>query len=108
MSKLYDFKKAKHLIEREKATVGQELVSVDLGMQEDWFWTAQEVWNQKEGDQIDFNTKNWIGGIDGSSWATPTIKFCYSDEKTKTLPCWMEGEQERDPEVTKLLEEFGE
>lgn len=105
MSKLYDFKKAKMLIDREKDIINQELVSVYMGMQEDWYWTATPVWEQEAGYLIDFDEKNWLAGIDGSAWATPVIEFCYSDDKTKKIDCWIDGEQERDPQILEILGE---
>lgn len=40
----YDYKKAIEIIEAEK----QNLVNVYLGMYEDWFYTADEVWANNE------------------------------------------------------------
>lgn len=42
--KYYDYKKARRLIEANK----ENLSSANLGMHEDWFWTAQPVWEDGE------------------------------------------------------------
>ena len=38
--KNYNFKKAKELIENSKDCI----ISASLGMHEDWFWTAETIW----------------------------------------------------------------
>jgi hypothetical protein len=38
--KTYDYKKIKQLIEENKS----EIISVSAGMHEDWFWTAETIW----------------------------------------------------------------
>ena len=72
----YDFKRAKKLIENNK----HNLKSAVLGMDEDWFWTATEIWNEKEGYLVDLNTVETIAGISGSYWATPTLEFEYKKD----------------------------
>lgn len=42
--KNYDFKKAKQIIEENK----ENLVSASLGMHEDWFWTAEIIYEEGE------------------------------------------------------------
>ena len=42
--KTYDFKKAKQIIEENK----ENLVSASLGMHEDWFWTAETIYEEGE------------------------------------------------------------
>lgn len=42
--KNYDYLKAKRLIEKYK----DNLISATLGMHEDWFWTAETVWEEGE------------------------------------------------------------
>jgi len=42
--KTYDYKKAKQLIEQSKDC----LESASIGMHEDWFWTAQAIWEDGE------------------------------------------------------------
>lgn len=42
--KYYDYKKAKSLIEANK----NEITEASLGMHEDWWWTAETVWDNGE------------------------------------------------------------
>jgi hypothetical protein len=78
----YDFKKAKDLIEAERENIKSAL----LGMREDWSWTAETVFEDGE-YRVDLDTVEKIAGIDGSSWATPTLEIIYKDGDSKTVPC---------------------
>ena len=80
--KNYDFKKAKQLIAENETN----LESASLGMHEDWFWTAETVWENGEFKQ-QLNEETCIGGIQGSSWATPTIQLLFKDGSEKMLEC---------------------
>ena len=42
--KNYNFKKVKELIENSKDCI----ISASLGMYEDWFWTAETIWENGE------------------------------------------------------------
>lgn len=75
----YDFKKAKELIKSEK-----KAVSASIGMLEDWYWTAENVWKEGEFTQ-NLDEITTIGGINGSHWATPTLRFYYEDDKEKNV-----------------------
>jgi hypothetical protein len=114
--KYYDYKKVKSFIEKHKNIID----SVSLGMHEDWFWTAQTVYEKgvykhdmpndamqreeifiqkrKEGlsmflegltlnPEFDELTKHRIGGILGSSWATPVIHVVYFDGDEEYIEC---------------------
>ncbi|MEK5175124.1 hypothetical protein NST63_18155 [Heyndrickxia sp. FSL W8-0496] len=84
--KKYDFKKAIRLIEENKSN----LIEASMGMHEDWFWTADTIFeNGKFVKDLDDETS--IAGINSSSWATPTIQLIFSDESEKMIPCY-EGE----------------
>ena len=96
MSKEYDFKKAKKLIEEKKS----EIESASLGMEGDWFWTAETVWTKEEGFVIDLDTIEGIAGISGSYWATPTLEMelqygsalkvpCFKGKSTGSKPFWV-------------------
>lgn len=67
--RLYDYKKAKQFIEQNKENIKRVL----LGMHEDWFWTSETIFENGEylADLDDENLK--IGGIPGSTWATPVL-----------------------------------
>lgn len=67
--KRYDFPKIHQFIEARKQSIKEAV----LGMREDWFWTAETVFEGGDYkiDLLDAGTK--IGGITGSLWATPTL-----------------------------------
>ncbi len=75
--KIYDFENIKKFIEDNKDNIAE----VDLGMQEDWYWTAETVF--VDGEYITTITdETTIGGINGSSWATPEMRVTYKDGST--------------------------
>lgn len=87
--KEYDYLKAKQIIEENK----DNLKSVLLGMHEDWYWTADIIWeNDKYVSEFpteDSEFENYeIGGIKGSSWATPTIKLIFKDDEVIMKNCY--------------------
>lgn len=79
----YDYKKARDIIKENK----DKLKEASLGMSEDWFWTAETIW--ENGKYIRRLTKNTeISGIDGSRWATPTLELWYKDGSSEMIPCY--------------------
>ena len=114
--KRYDFNKAKLII---KETTNLEEAS--LGMHEDWFWTAETIWEngsyvrmlsnngdetykqyRKKRKEVSLLTLNeeykdiLIGGIYESSWATPTLQLCFTDGTEKMIPCYNDDKQSKD------------
>jgi hypothetical protein len=81
--KSYDYKRAYDFIEQNK----ESIESVTLGMHEDWFWTADTVFEDGE-YQKDLTIEPPIGGITGSSWATPVMQVNYKDGTTKVFNCY--------------------
>ena len=87
--KTYDFLKAKQLISEN----AENLVSASLGMHEDWAWTAETIW-ENGNYKSDFPTdeesleKHEIAGINGSTWATPTIELIFKDGEEKMHACY--------------------
>ena len=87
--KTYDFLKAKQLISEN----AENLVSASLGMHEDWAWTAETIWENGE-YKSDFPTdevsleKHEIAGINGSTWATPTIELIFKDGEERMHACY--------------------
>lgn len=54
------------------------------GMHEDWFWTVERVY--EDGKFItELNEDTEIGGINGSSWATPTLQLYFKDGTEKMI-----------------------
>lgn len=83
MVKEYDFLKAKQIIEDNQET----LVEASMGMQEDWFWTAETVWKNREFTK-DLTKIETIGGIPGSHWATPVIMLEHRDGSDEVFECF--------------------
>lgn len=108
--KLYGFKKAEELIEANRVNIK----CASLGMHEDWFWTAETVFEDgeytKELFKGDISTEHekykaerkvglslfsdkyahiLIGGIPGSSWATPTLQLEFEDGTDEMIPCYV-------------------
>jgi hypothetical protein len=90
--KKYDFKKAKNLIEN-----ASNLESATLGMHEDWFWTADTVFENGE-FVTQLNDDTEIGGINGSSWATPTLQLCFKDGTEENIEVSV-GENDKDKPI---------
>ena len=80
----YDFEKAKQIIKSHKKN---ELIQVSLGMKEDWYWTADTIWEDGK-YLIRLNDKTYIGGINGSTWATPIIELRFKDGSLKMFDCY--------------------
>ena len=78
MTNYYDFKKAQEIIDREVAK--GTLLYADLGMNEDWSPTAESIWCADKGYRMNLLETTEIGGIDGSHWATPVLKFKHSTD----------------------------
>ena len=94
----YDYEKAKNLIEENN----DKIVRAFLGIKEDWFWTAEPVW--ENGKYIlDLDDKPNILGIKGSKWGTPAIRLYYEGGENTIIECYyQDGEQSEKPDI-----EFG-
>lgn len=94
MSKQYDYATAKRMIQMKSDVIE----SASLGMEEDWFWTAVEVY---EGGKftLDLEEKGLeIAGIAGSRWATPTLHLVYKDGTEEMIPCYTGESTSEKPE----------
>lgn len=80
--KNYNFNKAKQLI----AENSENLESASLGMHEDWFWTAETIW-ENGNYKTELNDETTIGYIAGSSWGTPTLQLSFKDGTEKMIAC---------------------
>ena len=87
MTKRYDYAKAKENIEQ-----GEGVESATLGIAEDWYWTAQEVYSADKGFLLDLETRPQIAGIHGSRWGTPFLEIEYTDGSIDCSPCFLETE----------------
>jgi len=74
--KKYNFKLIKEWIQENS----DKILSAELGMKEDWWWTAETVYEDgKFTKDLDAGGL-LIAGIDGSKWATPVMRVTYKDE----------------------------
>ena len=91
--KNYDYKKAKATIKQYLSNQGfGKLISASLGMEEDWFWTAETIWEDgKFTNKLSKNTK--IAGIDRSYFATPILELETEDNFKLKIPCYFETEE---------------
>lgn len=83
MSKKYDWNKAKEIIEANK----ENLAKASMGMAEDWFWTAENVWESGE-YKIDLLEGLEFGGIMSSTWATPSLLLEFQDGEEVMYDCY--------------------
>jgi hypothetical protein len=79
----YDYKKAMKIIEENKS----EIESAYMGMAEDWGWTAEPVYEDGEYKQDLTKEDLCLAGINGSYWATPTLKIEYKNGFYKDFAC---------------------
>lgn len=88
----YDFKAAKKYIQMHSDLIDE----ASMGMDEDWFWTAEDVYKDgsftKDLDQDDLK----LGGINGSPWATPTLEVTFKDGTVVKKDCYV-GEANQQP-----------
>lgn len=91
--KNYDYKKAKATIKQYLSDQGfGKLISASLGMEEDWGWTAETIWEDgKFINKLSKDTK--IAGINRSYFATPTLSLEIENDFTLLIPCYFETEE---------------
>ena len=90
---MYDYGKAKKLVQKYSDT----LEVACLGMAEDWFWTAEEIY--EDGRLVcDLSEKPEIGGICGSTWATPSLYFKFKDGREEMRDCYIGESKGEAPE----------
>ena len=105
MSKYYSTSKIKEIIESRK----DDIVSADVGMAEDWFWTAVTVYSDGEYN-IDLSDATVvIAGINSSFWATPEMHCVMKNGDTLVFPVWFVPDEAQakifDDENKKALED---
>lgn len=100
--KYYDGKKIKEYIR----THSDGLVAVEIGMDEDLIWTADEVWRNGK-FRKDLN-KRFIKvcGITGSYWATPTLYAIFDDGRTEMIPVYWEDNNQASAEDIQRMKQF--
>ena len=93
--KYYNPKFIKQYIEQHRA----EIEEVELGMDEDWFWTAETIFEDGEYSSrrsLDGN-RITVAGIDGSVWATPIMAVTFKDGRVERVECWTADGKAEDP-----------
>lgn len=96
--KKYDYEKAKKIITSRKV----DIIKASLGMYEDWFWTAVTVFEDGE-FSMDLSTDGKIAGIDGSYWATPTLRLDLKDGSDECIPCYTGESTQHQPSSMFML-----
>ena len=99
----YDSAKIKEIIESRKPDV----VSATCGMKEDWFWTAQEIFNGEYLVDLSGETVG-IAGINGSDWATPTMELEMGNGDTLTFYVGMNASEEQEKRFKEQQREIRE
>lgn len=85
--KFYDFAKITAFIEQHK----NQIASVTLGMYEDWWWTAETIWengNYRPQYKNGLHEGMKVAGLDGSIWATPAMLVKFKDGTKKCIACY--------------------
>jgi hypothetical protein len=92
MDKYYDPSKIKEIIEGRKADV----VCAEVGMAEDWFWTAETIYKDgKYTKSMSGNTVE-IAGIISSYWATPEMRLLMQNGDILIFQVWFEPTEEQE------------
>lgn len=93
--KYYNPEFIKQYIKQHRA----EIEEVELGMDEDWFWTSETIF--KDGKyssrcSLDGN-RITVAGIDGSVWATPIMAVTFKDGLVERVECWTADGKTEEP-----------
>ena len=100
--KYYDGKKIKEYIR----THSDGLVAVEIGMGEDWGWTADEVWSNGEFKKNLDKRFIEVMGITGSYWATPTLYAIFDDGRTERISVYWEDNNQASAEDIQRMKQF--
>lgn len=100
--KCYDAQMIKNFIESKQ----YDIESVVCGMQGDWFWTAQTVY--ENGDyNVDLSGKTVdIAGICSSTWATPIMRIEYKNGDCEEIECYYDDGVEPNPYRAAMQEQL--
>ena len=93
--KRYDFEQVEHFIIENS----DELSRVSMGIEEDWCWTSDEVWNKEEGFKYYFPRLKEIRNIDGSAWGTPIMRCEFLDGRDIKIPCYYGESDYNEPDL---------
>lgn len=83
----YDYKAMKAFIQKYSDHIDQ----VQAGMTEDWFWTAETIY-ENGSFTINLDDEPEIGGIKGSKWATPSMLVTMKDGEDRWVDSYVGAE----------------
>lgn len=88
--KEYDWEEIRKMLSEY---IPRGLIRAEIGMAEDWFYTACNIWSKKKGyeehieDPLE-DERRKIMGISGSVWATPQIRLIFGDGRRYAKPVY--------------------
>lgn len=85
--KFYSYSKIVEFISKYK----NDADIVVVGIEEDWNWTAERVWDCQNGLRLKDEDVVEIAGIGGSSWGTPTAIAMSNGKVFAKESVWVEG-----------------
>lgn len=101
--KYYDGKKIQEYIR----THLEGLISVEIGMDEDWACTTCTVWEDGKFLRRDLRKRFIkVRGISGSYWATPVLVAIFGDSRTEKIPIYWEDNDEASAEDIQRMKQF--
>lgn len=94
----YDYVNIKKFIQMHSDLIDRVVV----GMQEDFYWTAETIYEDGR-FLVDLDEEPHIAGIQGSSWATPVMDIYYKNGEEETKNAFVgEVTPEKKPEWFEL------
>ncbi len=100
--KYYDPEFIKHYIDENK----ERIKSVDVGMREDWYWTAKTIFADGKYKKKLNQKRIKLGGVDGSYWATPVMLVVFKDGSTSIVECFLVDGKEMPAEKIAEMKAF--
>lgn len=100
--KYYNPKLIKQFIDEHKDTVA----TVSVGMEEDWFWTAETIFEDGETSTDLSGDSLRVAGITGSTWATPVMRVEFKDGTEQVIPCYEDDLRQADPQKVAYQKAF--
>lgn len=100
--KNYNTNFIKKYIKEHKA----EIETVTCGMREDWGWTAETVFENREfSSNYDWRKEHIsVAGISGSTWATPVMEVEFKDGRTEIVECYEDdGERTSQSQIAQQM-----
>lgn len=125
--KFYDYELAKTIIQ---TFIDLDVLdSASLGIHEDWFWTADTIYEEGEwkkelcsNTELEYayenkenpflegdhpNLSKLIGGLGGSIWGTPVLQVEFKDGSDKTFECYYsKGEELSAEKYSERIENY--